>query len=60
LKTTTFWLTARSINETNVAEFETGLVNRMMLKWKLEWWKECCWIGNGMWWKECCLNGSVL
>jgi len=26
---------------------EVGLMKRILLKWKREWWKTCCWNGSG-------------
>jgi len=31
----------------SVAEMEAGLVKRMFMKWKRDWWKEYCWNGSG-------------
>jgi len=32
-------------------EMEAGSMKRILLKWKRDWWKVCCWNGSGNFYK---------
>jgi len=47
MKTTKCCVNGSEIDVKNDAEVEAGMMQRLLLKRKRDWWRECCWNWSG-------------